>query len=713
MNVNELNSEKLFFSSSTVPSSSCSSSSPEECAETSQDLMLDTSMPAEYHPFIGNLFKKWCLDEFICMNELLGLDTFDKINEVAATLSISNKKDLETVFNGLYKSLAIISGAGALDIIAHKVILPPREKEFLTNSKFFISKERIKEEIDSLKMSLETLKKKISEPPPTNAKLKTSTKLKLEGIRLKNLKPLLDLIHNIEENLQFYFWVWDLPNPGKYLLDRNVSGYGLSSAILKNNWQENLAHLKKFIKYIDYTNNELFACGYTGAEIPIFKKILLELESSNGENEQFRKIAYLLSKTAFVLKDLNRDIHGDLSAALYGQMSYEKWCQKNGFDTSREKSQLDFCQTLIVYYAQSTLTELYVGDLLRIIDTRVLQIKSPEITTQETLLQRFVKNLQKVLQPVTIVENPKMTETGASLLIADFSKKVKTMAVQFKIAIEKNWPTNEELNSLILQLNRDSSITFSSNLYEVIFPFRRSIFHLERKILPAFILGRERILKFLKQRFGKIKTEDLTEIENLSKILTGICLKEFSHILNQIYVIRDAHYFLKCSEKNLIQYEFGEHLNPIEITDFLFLDGIQEIYSNSIRVNKLSQESAKPESRDFSKVNEETLSDVTDVSELSTVEHSEIPVDISEEKDMPKNEDCLPEFNIPNGEKVRRIIPRLIALGFTHESTKGSHMKYVHPLGAMIIMPNHVSLAVGTAKTIQKSVRETLEKNKI
>jgi predicted RNA binding protein YcfA (HicA-like mRNA interferase family) len=695
----EVNSFSILTLESTVDSSSASSQST---------CISDNEFPPEFKAVLKRLFEKWNLDTEICLFDLLYLDTSKRLLELK-----NNFFQLE--FNELFKAidlaLAFCFSTGSIHFWTEGYVKKKKKHEIFKNLLMYEKYDDMSRQIKNSLMKFEELKVLLIRflqnfPLNSNSKLSTNGKKKLALIHLSKKSILSKLIKEIEENLNFIKFLWKQPNYCSLLIENNVKFlYQDSKAIEKFDWKTNLDHLTQLIGFYLKILGDLRGGISKECDEMTYKKILEIIKNSKDFHpEILKQISLVIFEQSCSVCCLELNVLHNLDLVADDKLNYQEWCAKNKLEAPRLLSHVEFCNLLIFQASSIATIWRWTADIFRMLNVQVVQLKYPNNhPIPNVFFERFIYFLTFVPsedEKKTSQKNPQLPITpNFEKELSKLKNKIKNLSQQFFNSLNDNWPHQSYILFFLKMLafhKANPNLTYLWN--NILNEFRKSIFFLHEKVLPAFIIIKERIYNSVKHILEQIDSEecDLSAI-NFIQALREICLEEFYFLLPKIYFLQDALLYLKFSETDPEKLNSEDHLYPEEILGFFELDKLEEILEEVQNTKVSIVDTLQAESSD-----DLELSD--DPSNMP-----EYLKDLQKEYTIPKEKispsDSLFEFSFQKNTKVRKVIKRLESLGFIHKRTRGSHMQFKHPSGESITVPNHSTLALGTARSIERKVK--------
>jgi predicted RNA binding protein YcfA (HicA-like mRNA interferase family) len=700
-------------------------------AFTSQGLSPENyELKAGQEELIKDLFNERTLDSKIFLLDLLGLEIYDRIDNILGRDAQEMKESLQREFGSLFfliylHFIKIASNTQNIDSkIAHDFFGGPENTPLLDSLK------QIKTNIHQLVL---VKKSQINQSSAS------------EGIKKFLSKELNKKIEKFDQYFDLFLDLFQSPEATTLLFLCNLTNFS-GSYSLENPEKSAFEDLKKYNNYIQSLFSSAEIKGYSAIPLSHAIKTLISFINSLDTLEitaipQFQQhIAYICT----LIHEKKLEIRTTIPEIQKGNLTHAKWIKENGLQLKTHKNQEEFLAMFYQMESVCALSEGLIADLKRIAENEILLKRFPYDFIPENLLEaRIIKNIH------ILTTNSSSNQNGNISQNKNLSNLLK----------------NNVQSIFMPLLNGIKKTEFFNGLNKSITQF------LPQDLAISQIVNLQASTK--KHEIALITNEFQLPIKNLNELNT-----QLPNILSQVLQEIEEYLFEKAKQGTFYQLEEIEELLFQEMIPFLpswiFLKDIETLTTKTI-VPLVSEELAnflklegltlpKPIQEDtivtdtlsfpYEKVADPyylpTAFSTSHIDNLSegAISSGDFPVDSStnllQEKKSntavirSRNKDKsnrssiksssnnlkLGEVKPPSekfvspSDKVRKILQILEQLGFIQVRTKGSHAIYKladpnNPkkgTGKIVVLPigHGDTLAKGTADSVNDMVTAAL-----
>lgn len=620
---------------------------------------------------IHSMFEKWALDNQICLLDLFGIDIFE---DIAETLNPPQKAEIKKALVGL-----LILGYS-------RVILAPAIQQRFPNialyeGGYFI---RHQDYLKSLK-DLETVLALVYQKQLT----KTRSPQQYEAC--------LKIQQAVQDKFSLLCKFWKQPNYTLFLIDNSLTRFSGSHSLLKSDPRHTFSHLNKYLDFFIFAFKWQESCQGTTFSSSYYQELrntLQMLFDKPTSLEILVKIHDCFMKVPNRGKLIETFTNGTHAAILgkFTEKEFREVAEKSpifisGSHQSKPLSQPQFVAKMAYHIAESCFYAAIFNDFVRIFDHRVSPFFFPEIPSHHAF-------------PIRIYYVLKHQLTIQQEIVPLVHEKV---CVDIKDMILKlSFPNRNEM----LESYRKFVSSFIKEIE--IFPERLPFFDFAR--IAALCRSCSPMIKIWNQEIARLdsirekvlgsldiyfKSLSLLELTNQGAGLV-VSLKKTTFdclypILLDTIIFKDIENFLN----NSIALKDSLSLIPTELANLISLEGIDEL------LNRIIQEKQK------SQIIQPLPALAPKIPAAAPPPQAAKPA--GEGRALSPQE----QFKLRSGMNIRAIANKLKEKGILPVDQTGSHLKFKSSTGAVVIVPFHKEIKIGTLKNIEKQALAALREEKI
>jgi predicted RNA binding protein YcfA (HicA-like mRNA interferase family) len=363
-----------------------------------------------------------------------------------------------------------------------------------------------------------------------------------------------------------------------------------------------------------------------------------------------------------------RNIGYSIQEALSGKLTHAQYCQKRNIQKNNDLNQEEFISQLCFQSVACEIVSLYVEDVIRIVESKILVLKFPnEFTPTAVFHSRVLVTVYKMIEKKPLITQ-QMQQAHLEMDQLDDDRKSKLLTFKAKVELSMQglqkqlmeWVGQDRAISLEwLIVDYQLRKRVNTNLSLTILLQFKDILKETESFVKQFNVLRKEHIKAIKELFSDLSYQQFKE-KKLLEFCQGICFESSLLVLPAFLLSADIDALIKNNDDpTLINGDW--HLAPIEIVDYTNLLGIEEAFQD------LPQQL------------------------LPTIKGNE------KEKNFEK-------FKIEKGMKVRKFLKALYERGFLPQSIQGDHLKLVNEKGASVVVPLKDQLKRGTAHSVEAQV---------
>lgn len=662
--------------------------------------------PEKQKKVMHRIFRERALDREVCLLDVWALDTYEKLGQLKELAKDERKellfriidKGLPIAFLGMGKYL-IASSSNRSWNASH-----------LTESSFVLGPKKIEEKIESTSIALDGVVTIEKQRVDQHVRSGNSLRKKLGKKEINKINRVVALLH---ENFAFYSFILSHEQGHDLFFRYTLGDFSGSVHIEKQDVDKNKQELMLFLKMLVEMQARCQAMGGMSFLCSFFSKWSRDFHQNPKINpERIENLMSMLLEEIRTYAEMHVKSIPIVDNAVAGRLTHEEYCAAEGIRIVKRKTPYEFAQMMIMQESELILHYSYMSDIQRIFEERVAGLMFPEQKTLKETLTRLETHLFNIV--VDMMRNEKTsieTAPSDSTVTACHQNNMRQLAGQFKGAIYKRMPDQQisfkVLGVLQFFINYGAGhYTTSSQLLK---PYRDVVFYLIQEVLPKMKEAENRLLRHLEKQLVQMDLETLVSHKSkLIRELEDVTMKESFELFRIVILLRDIHLFIGAEQNDAYKVLGKSHELPEALIDFVSLKGLKPLIDRIIREKEKLSKLAKAvpaaqvdEAVPAAQV-DEAASESSESEEVVTVA---LPESVSTDPEAP-----LPSFDIAHGEKVRHVLSRLTALGFTAVSKRGSHVKFKREGGgAQVIIPTSRDiLKAGTAASIVDQVNAAL-----
>lgn len=624
---------------------------------------------------ICEMFSRWALDNEINLFELWGLDLFGALEKLAHQCTTDH---LERYIN-LFASVFVCAYFTQCTLNTKELIANARIT-WESNNDFLLSPEILCDTLRKINKILKAIKlsKYISDDDVNNSislvqeKIRLGVKLWTELQRKEILRPLC--------------------------IEQNLINYAGSNALNREDDKKTLKSLTALTRFLCCGITEANRKRMFGYKVTIFaeyQRQLTHFSANKRDLTLLREIKKIFIVGLMFNYNSRQKCGTDFVKALKGKQAR---IVTNGMSIPR----VDYINQSFALLAQTNFVERVTENLQRIFDNRVVSFLAPDdFISQDLYIRRLLLNGEHLLRKFSSTAEP--TESPAKILLSEYAPFIKENVFSldsFFIVYQQAYKHLEqyfdkgvkEVLDAVAHSRPQRRIWVCISTY-----FQRAIKELHAKVLPDLETCRKDNLLTAKEHllrlpFAELESNRADLIDKLQKLTFNTGL-DFCRL---VMFLTDLESFI-----NPFLVDDELHIIPIELANYMMLDGIEGVFDEV-----LSELSPPPTAATASAAHaQQKIITETAPANVSTRKEREISRD--ECQALEKLQKNTPEspFKIEHGEKIRVVLQKLKALGFIPTRTRGSHVILRNSDGRQTVVPvNQDHLAPGTAASIQRQV---------
>ncbi len=637
---------------------------------------------------IDEMFGRWALKDSICLLELWGLDLYADMQELGKYLP---KEEVEKILERFCADFVL----GYVSLCAERNVNRPKALEFgekgvKSREKIFVRTRRgWTIYLAEMKEALQTL---------ASSKMRVST----ISTRLKTVKKKLEL----GEQLLLH------PHAGELLADFNLRAFGErfkhASKLNSSSPHKTLEDLARFAQFISYGFESAIKLEYLGLQSPslgLFAKKLAELPKNE---KMFTAVKQLKKEIAPVFADAQQMIdHLKISylRAVAGELTPEKYYpQMHRTSVTGKKSANEFASQLFVNMVSMGLLLNFFYDFCDILDERVMEPLYPEIFVPTTACaNRFNFNLGAMFvaignslyslgTPISPPPPPSLLSSHQKELLVTIANKVQMGTLFLPHILQL--PFHDYLQKF-KDLQQGLTHRFQPHTWLPLIKEMEPLIKITGQLMGRLDETRSALLKeiedFLRTLDPQVLSSNRAQWTGYFKELSfqgSLDLCRLTMITQDMKAIMQLHV-------NMAVVNSEEHLLPEPLVDFMELEGIDQLFSKLLTphhpmIEDLEDRPEKPRPQQkVAAVAQPILAPVKPAppKRIEKVEKDDGKTQPSFPRSSFALEEAPAPFVISRGEKTRKILSRLRALGFLPVSQRGSHRKLEDEKGQPVIVP--------------------------
>jgi predicted RNA binding protein YcfA (HicA-like mRNA interferase family) len=628
---------------------------------------------------IRSLFKKWALDDGICLIDLLGVDLFDEI-ELAVT-----DPELQQTLKSRF-ALCFISSyiSGAL-MPAMQTIFPG-----LTLSKrYFRAGDHWFKEFEKIQHLLEKT---------FQAQLLVKKTAGKEALELRQ-----QIQENILAKMKLLIKLWKQPLPAFFLIDFQLCQFNGSSALNKGDPKATLFHL---IRQLDFLicafkeGAEVKRFGFSIEPFKNFRAALQKLQQRPASMEALQEVrSSLMNRLGPYYHFLNKAIV-KAREAIKGELTHFEHRRQNKAAKAVKLSQEEFCSQTVGQTSEIYFLNGLAQDFFRIFELRVVPLLFPQVAPLYSL---FIRLDWLISQGPYEARQPLPTDQSSSLdlaggICADFNQMIIDLCAPSYTALVDSTAYQTILNKFE---GMEGEWTLKYTEWVPLFLDCKPILNQFNQGLVLLDSVREKVLGRIMQHLETCSLAQLRELgPGLIQTLRESCSRLLRPFCAQTIIFKDIENFINCEiPSSLDDYLY---LIPPELANLMQLEGIEERLQALIAEKQKAADALLPAPAPKA----EPAPVAAEAAKPAPAAKAEAAKPAAAPHKAPLKLSPAERFRLRSGMNIRTVLRMLKEEGFLPLSQTGSHVKFKKAGGGEVIVPLHKELKPGTLKGIEEQVED-------